>query len=252
MRYPPEFREQLKRILSKFNLWPTFEILHLSLKNYTKLLHYVNERSYLYQRSVESQKARLRSSRTELNCVQDQFDSADESDEYLAQDELKSSVENSENENVTDFNAFQPKHTLNSKKEFKVRNSKTLTRQRLDQNLEKFQRKSNHAGIINKFAAKTSGGEQSKSKGPKRPFNRSKLFCFNCAGLGHTIRYCTSEPQMVCCLCRETGHFNTSCPKYQENAKSPQWFRLRLLKPRAWVRMVKVLLRPKWLSMYKR
>ena len=222
MQYPPEFREQLKQILTKFNPWLTFEILNLSLRSYTELLHYVNERSYLYQRSVESQRTRPRSNRADLNYVQDQFDSADEPDEYLIHDESKSSDENIESEQAADFNAFQPKRTVNSKKEFKVSNSKSLTRQRLDQNLDKFQGKLYQADTTGKIAAKNPVNERTKSEGTKPLFDRSKLFCFNCAKLGHTIRYCTSEPQMVCCLCRETRHFNTSCPKYQGNAKSPQ------------------------------
>ena len=154
MQYPPEFKERLKQILTKFNPRLTFEILNLSLKSYTELLHYVNERSYLYQRSVESQQMRPRSNRADLSYVQDQFDSADEPDEYLIHDELKSSDENIESEQAADFNVFQPKRTVNSKKEFKVSNSKSLTRQRLDQNLDKFQGKLNQADITSKIFAK--------------------------------------------------------------------------------------------------
>ena len=106
MQYPPEFREQLKQILIKFNPRLTFEILNLSLKSYTELLHYVNESSYLYQRSVESQRTQPRSNRADLNYVQGQFDSADEPDGYSVHDEIKSSDENIEGEQVTDFNAF--------------------------------------------------------------------------------------------------------------------------------------------------
>ena len=222
MQYPPEFKERLKQILTKFNPRLTFEILNLSLKSYTELLHYVNERSYLYQRSVESQQMRPRSNRADLSYVQDQFDSADEPDEYLIHDELKSSDENIESEQAADFNVFQPKRTVNSKKEFKVSNSKSLTRQRLDQNLDKFQGKLNQADITSKISAKIPVDERTKPEGTKPPFDRSKLFCFNCAKLGHTLRYCTPEPQMVCCLCCETGHFNMSCSKYQGNAKSSQ------------------------------
>ena len=120
MQYPPEFREQLKQILTKFNPRLTFEILNLSLKNYTEFLHYVNERNYLYQRTVELQKTRPRSSRVDLNCVQGQFDSADELDEYLARDGSRSNDENSGSEQVADLNAFQPKDNANSKKEFRI------------------------------------------------------------------------------------------------------------------------------------
>ena len=170
MQYPPEFREQLKQILTKFNPRLTFEILNLSLKSYTDLLHYVNERSYLYQRSVESQRTRPRSNGADLNYAQGQFDSADEPDGYSVHDEIKSSDENTESEQVTDFNAFQPKRTVNSKKEFKVSNSKSLTRQRLDQNLAKFQGKLNQADITSKISAKIPVDERTKPEGTKPPF----------------------------------------------------------------------------------
>ena len=124
MQYPPEFREQLKQILTKFNPRLTFEILNLSLKNYTEFLHYVNERNYLYQRTVELQKTRPRSSRVDLNCVQGQFDSADELDEYLARDGSRSNDENLEaNKSQTLMLSNQRKtRTRKKNSEFKTRN----------------------------------------------------------------------------------------------------------------------------------
>lgn len=97
MQHPPEFKEQLQQILTKFNPRLTFEILNLSLTNYRNFLHYVSERNYLYRRVVDSQPSRAKIVRSKLNCMHENeqlmHECADDSDFSVVESDQESEID---------------------------------------------------------------------------------------------------------------------------------------------------------------
>lgn len=221
MQTPPFFREQLRQILTKFNPRLTCEVLNLGHVNYTQFFHYINERSYLYQRSnaQHNNNTSRRSMRaTELKVMQRQTYSSDESDEdNTASDEENFTDQDAEQEIGLKFikNNKSTASITNSNKSSKSTDSKTLTRQRLEQNLERFDNSGQNI-------ATSSAADRNKSNQNKVPFDPTKLFCVNCGQTAHTARYCRSDRQIVCYICRKIGHETKNCPTQQGNANSPR------------------------------
>ena len=214
MRRPPEFREQLKQILSKFNPRLAFEILNLSLRNYDEFLHYINERNYLYRRSVETQNSCSKSKKreSELNYTQSQFNSIEENDDD--QPNLDDDSYSDIDERAVSLKAMNQK--VKSKKTQNLPSSKTLTRQRLEHSLERFDK------TEKQNESPTPQSEKARNSYSKSSFDQSKMFCYNCGQMGHATRFCTAARQTVCLACRKISHDNLNCSKAQGNAESPQ------------------------------
>lgn len=211
MQRPPEFREQLKQILAKFNPRFTFAILNLPLRNYDKFFHYINERNYLYKRVVESQNPRSKMKRTELNYVQGQFDPAEEDEDNQSNDN-----ENDDGEQVTNLQAIEQKNWKKAKKHQEPRSSKTLVQQRLEQSLERFNKTDKQTNVP------TLQTGQSTNNYSRGSYDQSKMFCYNCGQKGHPTRFCIAGRQVVCLGCRDISHENLNCPKAQGNSPNPQ------------------------------
>ncbi|XP_071568751.1 uncharacterized protein [Temnothorax nylanderi] len=206
MQSPPSFREQLKQILVKFNPRLTFEVLNLSIRDYDEFLHYLNERNYLYNRSVEAQKgARGRFSKSDLGCLQDDTDESD----------IQSiGGGSSDEESATELRAIQTKPRNVKKENNSANNTKTLVKQRLEKNIATF-----------KKAAKSSTdtpNEQPPAPQAKPARDFTKILCYNCGEMGHTARFCTAERQVLCHICLNKGHVNRDCPTRSGNEQGRQ------------------------------
>lgn len=165
MMHPPTFKEQLKQILLKFNSRITFEILNLPLNNYNEFLHYANERSYLYRRSIKSQREpRPRKGKVDLNYMQNKLSEEE--------DEPESSPDNEEH--PTDLNTFRQKDPRANKiKQIKT-DTKPLVRQRLEQNLPRYEKNSKTENPPPVQQDGTRKVQMSTSRDP------SQIFCYNC------------------------------------------------------------------------
>lgn len=221
MRSPPLFREQLRQILSKFNPRLSCEIMNLGHADYTEFFHYVNERSYTYQRSnaqPNNNSSRRLTRAPELRAMHEQIQSSDESDEDNIAEHEENPSDQDEEQGIALNLVKQIKSSLNSKKTSKTPYSKTLTQQKLEKSLEHF----NNASQTSQPKPTSSATEQTKTNQNKAPFDPNKYFCVNCGQNGHTARYCKNERQIVCYNCRKTGHDTKNCTTQQGNANSPQ------------------------------
>ena len=208
MERPPPFQEQLRQILRKFSPRLMFEVLNLAHQNYTEFLHYANKRAYLYKH-YDTQKPRLRSQKTsELNQMQGQSDVDNSNDTDIDEENIEDS------EAITDLKVIQNKSSGNTDKI-----SKSLTKQRLEKNLQRFDNshKQNQTSSVNEKPSNSSN-----NKSDKLTFDPSKTFCTNCGQTGHSGRYCTNDRQSVCFKCRKSGHETRACTLDQGNAKCPQ------------------------------
>lgn len=206
MRRPPLFTEQIRQILLKCNARLAFDVSHLPIYNYDQFLHFLNERSYLYQQSAEARgRPRDRRGKTDLRYL-----------ESYSREEDSEQISDSEDEdNALDLNVIRQKTSGGIKKlSNSSSNSKTLVKQRLEQNLKRFGRDDN-------TPPPASPGGPPKTQ-TKPAVDLSKLLCFNCGEKGHSARFCTAEAQAVCFFCREKGHKNTECIKLSGNDRAPQ------------------------------
>lgn len=208
MQHPPSFREQIKQILVKFNPRLTFEVLNLPIHNYDQLLHYINERSYVYRRSLDAKKdTRNKTLRPEMKYIQ-----GDETDGF---DDSETSQDSDGSEQTADLNVIQNKATRRDKRDSSNNSnsaSKSLNKQRLDNNLAQYG-KSNQATANN-------SNSQPKDRQTKPNFDPSKFFCFNCGETGHTSAYCRNDRRIVCCVCRKKGHEAAKCPSRAGNEQA--------------------------------
>lgn len=200
MERPPEFKAQLRQIVTKFSPRLAFEILNLDIRNYTDFLHYVNKRNYIYKQcNATSDKMHTKTRKVpQLNQIRENYESEITESEV---DEIE--VETHSNQ-TPDLMTTQT-HNYNK--------SKPLNRQRLEKNLQNFpESSSNQTNVTN------STNRQSKT------FDSSKFFCGNCGQSGHTPRFCKNKREIVCCICREISHEVVDCAKspIQGNSQSPQ------------------------------
>lgn len=202
MQRPPPFRDQLKQILVKFNPRLIFEVLNLPIYDYDQFLHYINERSYLYRRSLDASKEpRGKSTKAEFRHLQEELgenqdsESTRQSDSDEKPPQLRQISQNKNNAS---------RQQGNSKEK-----SKTLTRQRLEGNLARFE---------------NNKPKQNQTKEPlkKVVLDPNKMFCYNCGQTKHTARFCTADRQVVCFICKKIGHVNKDCNQASGNDQAPQ------------------------------
>lgn len=200
MDRPPQFRDQLKQIVTKFSPRLAFEILNLDIRNYTDFLHYVNERNYIYKQcNATSDKTHIKTRKfSQLNQIQENCESE------ITESEVEE-IETETHSNQTPDLMTTQTHNYNK--------SKPLNRQRLEKNLQNFPESSSNQSNVTNWT-----NRQGKT------FDSSKFFCGNCGQTGHTPRFCKNKREIVCCICREIGHEVVNCAKsqIQGNSQSPQ------------------------------